>query len=806
MRRWTLGVVACLLVATAAWAAPAAGSGWSVVRSPNPKAGTGQLFSVVCVGRSRCVAVGSHVRQSGVGVTLAERWSGRRWSVLRSPNPAGARVSILNGVACTTPRFCMAVGEFFGRSGVHRTLAETWRGGRWRIESTPRPPGRPVSSSLLGVSCASRRSCLAVGRSGSTLLVERWDGTGWRLVRAPDPSHGQFSELVSVSCRASSGCVAVGDYVNSAGADVTLADRWNGRKWTVLPTPNPAGAQFAFFGGVTCGDKSSCVAVGGSDAGTLVEHWDGRKWRITPTPDPSGAQFSELFSVACPRASACSAVGGYLNGQGAFLTLAEQWNGHSWRVKPSPSPPGDTGNFLGGVSCPRVRSCIAVGQVNGDGTPRALAEQWNGAQWRMRSAVSPRGAAETQLNGVSCPKRRFCIAVGTAGPTAGTTSSVAERWEGKAWRLQAIPTLPGANLNAVSCASASSCIAVGGSNSGTLAEQWNGTRWRILPTQPPPGAQGAGFGGVDCTSARACIATGAYNAPSGNVLSLAERWNGSSWRILPTPNPRRAVQSFLGGVSCSSASACTTVGEQHSASGIVHTLAERWNGRSWRVQPTPNPRGVQFASLPDVSCTSNSHCLAVGGSDQGTLAELWNGTRWRIQATPTPAPGASFSSVDCPAGSVCTAVGFYFTDRGGEVLAERLQGSRWHVQSTPLLPGAHDISPPAVACLARSSCTAVGGYENDGPGSITLTEQWNGGHKNRPTTMSSRVAADDQANGACRSGIGVTRNNTAPLFLSLLVDTRSTGHQRLSTCRPSLSTRDLMGRVSNRTLDLSMTS
>jgi hypothetical protein len=36
------------------------------------------------------------------------------------------------------------------------------------------------------------------------------------------------------------------------------------------------------------------------------------------------------------------------------------------------------------------------------------------------------------------------------------------------------------------------------------------------------------------------------------------------------------------------------------------------------------------------------------------------------------------------------------------------------------------MSPPAVACPALSTCTTVGGYENDGPGSVTLAEQWQG--------------------------------------------------------------------------------
>jgi hypothetical protein len=213
----------------------------------------------------------------------------------------------------------------------------------------------------------------------------------------------------------------------------------------------------------------------------------------------------------------------------------------------------------------------------------------------------------------------------------------------------------------------------------------------------------------------------------GPVLPLTERWNGSRWTILPTPNPAGAVQAFLGGVSCTSPSACTATGEQHSASGVVHTLAERWDGASWTIQPTPNPAKVQFASLGGVACTGPSACVAVGGSDRGSLVERWDGTAWHIQPAPTPSGGGLLNGVACPAPAACTAVGFTFTSSGGMILAERWNGTAWHIQPTPLLPAAHDVSLPAVACPERAACTAAGGYENDGPGSVTLAERWQGG-------------------------------------------------------------------------------
>src|SRR5262249_56106617 len=110
-----------------------------------------------------------------------------------------------------------------------------------------------------------------------------------------------------------------------------------------------------------------------------------------------------------------------------------------------------------------------------------------------------------------------------------------------------------------------------------------------------------GLGGISGLSPSFCMAAGAYStnsSPDGPAKSFTERWDGKKWAIVPSPNPAGAVQTFLGAVSCTAPSACTTTGEQHSAAGIVHTVAERWNGTRWRIQPTPNPPTAHFANLP----------------------------------------------------------------------------------------------------------------------------------------------------------------------------------------------------------------
>jgi len=170
------------------------------------------------------------------------------------------------------------------------------------------------------------------------------------------------------------------------------------------------------------------------------------------------------------------------------------------------------------------------------------------------------------------------------------------------------------------------------------------------------------------------------------------------------------------------------VGNEFETTGkSLGTVAERWDGRTWRIVPTfkPAPAGPN-AGFNGVACTSASACTAVGNRTVAkALAERWNGRTWQVQATPNPAgaQNVTLAGVACPARTVCTAFGLSLTVPGAPVtLAERWSGGRWRIQPTPGLM-ANDIDPPGVACPTVSACFAVASYTNNGP-NLTLAEQW----------------------------------------------------------------------------------
>jgi hypothetical protein len=227
------------------------------------------------------------------------------------------------------------------------------------------------------------------------------------------------------------------------------------------------------------------------------------------------------------------------------------------------------------------------------------------------------------------------------------------------------------------------------------------------------------------TSPRACTATGVYNIPSGQGLALAERWNGRTWRIQPTPAPASS-QVSLGGVSCTSARACVAVGAYLDATNRTRPLAEAWNGARWVIQPVPSTAGATESVLSAVSCTSPRACTAIGTLGERALAYRWDGRTWRVQATPNPPRFATSSDsavslygVSCASATACTAIGDYAPDGQPMAFAEAWNGTRWSLQATPAPAGSIASTLTAVSCNPWQ-CTAVGDYDALSGAEVTL--------------------------------------------------------------------------------------
>jgi hypothetical protein len=441
-------------------------------------------------------------------------------------------------------------------------------------------------------------------------------------------------------------------------------------------------------------------------------------WKIQPSPNvtvPNG----QIEAVACRSVSACTAVGYYLDPAGRYVPLAQAWNGSSWTQQAVPSPSGAQVPGLSGVSCVSASFCEAVGGSDeaAESESTGFAELWNGSSWSLQSPPSPAGGTNVVLNAVSCASASFCEAVGSY-TADDTIVSLAEEWNGTAWTVQSTPNQAGGSvptqLEGVSCVSATFCQAV--DFDGAMAEIWNGTSWAAESVPYPSGMTGPGLDSVSCTSLTFCEAVGSYiSAQVTNRVLFAEVWNGTSWQ--DQSMAQTADDQLLQAVSCVSAAFCEAVGyvEVSVSSGTTfHALAEVWRNNAWHLQQPPSAPGQVLTDLTGVSCAAADDCEA--GGYLPVRMEVWNGTSWAMQKAVNPAGAADndFDGVSCVTATFCEAVGF---DSGPHLgLTEVWNGSAWKIQpSAVTLP-----QLAAVSCVTASFCEAVGSLTGD------AAAMWNG--------------------------------------------------------------------------------
>jgi hypothetical protein len=299
------------------------GSVWSIVPSPNASANLNYLTGVSCSRPNACTAVGYDIDIRGDEQALIESWDGQVWSIAPNPIPS-LTSSLLNGVSCPRPSACTAVGTH----GFGQTLIESWNGQVWTVVPSPNVAPTHVDD-LNSVSCSRRSACTAVGydvdRSGAPEheLIESWNGQVWSIVPDPNPSLPS-SLLNGVSCLRPSACTAVGTH---GAVGQTLIETWNGSVWSVVPSPSTSPTELNDLTGVSCSRRSACTAVGYQIDSSraqhmLIESWNGRVWSIVPSPDAPPNLINLLTGVSCDRRSGCTAVGSQENGHPtSFHTL-----------------------------------------------------------------------------------------------------------------------------------------------------------------------------------------------------------------------------------------------------------------------------------------------------------------------------------------------------------------------------------------------------------------------------------------------------------------------------------------------------
>jgi hypothetical protein len=687
-----------------AFAEHLAGTEWKLSATPLPPATESYLSGVSCASATECIAAGASAPANPnipePTDPLSERWNGTEWSIepiVSSEELLGYEYALLYAVSCLPSKMCSTVGEHVGSAAevglesedafaflslteiraIIRPYAET--GHATNVQST--------EASLHGVvnpEGSETKYYFEYGLTQSygsrTSEVGAGSGFGNSAVNATVAGLTSGAEYHFRIVASSAGGISYGAdetftiQTPIVGAQPATSINETGATLNGEVDPHGKATTYHFEYGKTTsyGTSTSEVSAGaGVEAIAVSRAIDGLApgttyhyrvvahnevgttagpdqaftttstpaWRLALPVNPAGGNTVSLKRTSCKSATSCIGVGAYKNGSGVTVALAESWSGVEWTQQTAPSPSGAKESELEGVSCTSEGACTAVGYyLSSAGVQLPLIERWNGEKWTLQEAPVPAGSIETALSGVSCASATSCTAVGTYATVTGKDRSLAEGWNGTSWSAKEPPNPAGAawsDLLSVSCTASNACVAVGedkvNNNAEPYAETWNGTVWTLKTVAlPPTEGELALLEDISCTSSTNCEATGVYESPQGKEgeLALAEHWNGTTWSLQATPKVTGSQVNDLSGVSCISSSSCTAVGHSALSTGPV-ALSEHWNGSEWAVQTTPNPSGPDV-QLEGVSCVSAAACTAVGlyettttEESRRTLAEIY---------------------------------------------------------------------------------------------------------------------------------------------------------------------------------------
>jgi len=443
------------------------------------------------------------------------------------------------------------------------------------------------------------------GASAASVESGRWRA-GVEAVLPANASTDPNAFIDSVSCPSAGNCVAVGQYLDSSGADegvllTETAGKWGAGIEASLPANATTQNQFVRLVSVSCASAGNCSAVGDYEDGSssptegllLTEtagSWGTGVEAVLPANAATPNEGASVVSISCASAGNCSAAGFYFDSshveRGLLLTETEGTWGAGVEAPPPANAAAAPWVSLDSVSCASAGNCGVVGSyVDSSGDGRGLLLTETGGSWATGVEAQPANAiGSSQTSWVSCPSAGNCSAILGDYLLTQTTGS---------WATGVETVLP-----------ANAC-----------------------PVGPGPGQCDGTFGGansISCASAGNCVAVGDYTDSFGDDAGLLLTETAGAWGAgIEAPPGASGVSVTLSSVSCASAGNCSAVGSDNGVGLLLTKTAGKWTAAEAALPA--NAFGA--AELYSVSCPSAGHCSAVGnyadssGNHQGLLLD-----------------------------------------------------------------------------------------------------------------------------------------------------------------------------------------
>jgi hypothetical protein len=236
-----------------------------------------------------------------------------------------------------------------------------------------------------------------------------------------------------------------------------------------------------------------------------------------------------------------------------------------------------------------------------------------------------------------------------SGPPTATTpvsAPAAPAADHGHWQVIPSPNLSNDdnNLAAISAPTANDAWAVGNYYSAdnpdvfrNLALHWDGRRWTAIAV-PNAGDQENTLFGVSALPTGQAWAAGYYADADYRIRTLIEHYDGKAWRVVPSPDPGAKGDMLFSVNAVNDHDVWAVGGSQTDANGGFRTLIEHWDGRRWSAVASPNP-GPNGNELFGVTAAGPANVWAVG-QEQGNafpgkaLVEHWNGDSWQVAPGP----------------------------------------------------------------------------------------------------------------------------------------------------------------------------
>jgi hypothetical protein len=293
-------------------------------------------------------------------------------------------------------------------------------------------------------------------------------------------------------------------------------------------------------------------------------------------PVPSAPVHGSLADVSASSATNAWTVGTW----GQKHTLAEHWNGSTWKQVPTPNP--GRRSFLSAVVAISPTDAWAVGQFGNFGRG-ALLVHWDGAAWhRVALPANGRRASLEDITAVS-PSDIWIV-----GATSLLLQTRTLHYNGSKWSVvPSVGTASGTLLLGVSAVSATDVWAVG----PAVVERWNGHAWHLM-ARPAPTAHLNGVATVSATNVWA----------ADGLRSAIDHWNGTTW----STSVKAMAQSFLSAIATSGANDVWAVGTNFGAKGLgpERLAVANWNGAHWVQFILSTSRPAQFLSVTNAPGTA----------------------------------------------------------------------------------------------------------------------------------------------------------------------------------------------------------